>query len=388
MFFKSKSNFLFRFCCQQRGSVILQGNNWYGRYRESVIGLDGKEARIRRSTLLGSRDEFPTKRLAERRLEVLLGPINSLTYRPGRVATVAEFAERWKQEVLSKRKASTIHVANSHLRNQILPLLGKTRLNELGVEAQQIFVNRLSGTVSRKMLLNVLGTLSSMLKTAQNWGYVCEGVSFNKLVLPQKAISRPSVFFTADQVRTILAEAKGWHRVMLAIAAMTGLRIGEILALKVSDFDFERKLLTVHRSVWRGKLSTPKTLTSQAILPMPDVLVGIVREHIATLKSDWLFLNTRRGFLTSENAVKQVLSPILGKLGLPRCGFHAFRHTHATLLLYNGATPQEAQAQLRHADPRITIGVYSHVQAESRRAVVEKVASVLDLNGPNHKSGR
>lgn len=131
----------------QRGSVILQGNNWYGRYRESVIGLDGKEARIRRSTLLGSRDEFPTKRLAERRLEVLLAPINSLTYRPGRVASVAEFAERWKKEVLSKRKASTIHAAESHLRNQILPILGKTRLNEFGVEAQQIFVNRLSGTV-------------------------------------------------------------------------------------------------------------------------------------------------------------------------------------------------------------------------------------------------
>jgi integrase len=366
--------------------VILQGNNWYGRYRESVIGLDGREVRIRRSTLLGSKDEFPTKRLAERRLEILLAPINSLTYRPGRIATVAEFAERWKQEVLCKRKASTIHAAESHLRNQILPMLGKTRLINLGVEAQQIFVNRLSGTVSRKMLLNVLGTLSSMLRTAQNWGYICEGISFHKLVLPEKAISRPSIFFTADQVRSILAEAKGWHRVMLAIAAMTGLRIGEILALKTSDFDFERKLLTVRRSVWRGKMSTPKTSTSQAVLPMPDALAGIVREHIAMLRSEWLFPNTRGGFLTSENVVKQVLSPILKKLCLPRCGFHAFRHTHATLLLYSGATPQEAQAQLRHADPRITIGVYSHVQAESRRAVVEKVASVLDLDGPNQQT--
>jgi len=366
--------------------VILQGNNWYGRYRESVICLDGREARIRRSTLLGSKEEFPTKRLAERRLEVFLAPINSLTYRPGRVATVAEFAERWKQEVLSKRKASTIHAAESHLRNQILPMLGKTRLSDLGVEAQQIFVNQLSGTVSRKMLLNVLGTLSSMLRTAQNWGYICEGISFNKLVLPEKAIPRPSIFFTADQVRSILAEAKGWHRVMLAIAAMTGLRIGEILALKTGDFDFQRKLLTVHRSVWRGKLSTPKTSTSQAALPMPDALVGVVREHLATLKSEWLFPNTRGGFLTSENVVKQVLLPILEKLGFPRCGFHVFRHTHATLLLYNGATPQEAQAQLRHADPRITIGVYSHVQAESRRAVVEKVASVLDLDGPNQQT--
>jgi len=366
----------------QRGSVILQGNNWYGRYRESVFDSDGKEVRIRRSTLLGSKQEFPTKRLVERRLEVLLAPLNSLSYRPGRVATVAEFAERWKLEVLSKRKPSTVHAAESHLRNQILPMLGKMRLNEIGVENQQIFVNRLSGTISRKILLNVLGTLSSMLKTAQNWGYICVGIDFGKLALPEKSFTKPSACFTADQVRAIFAEAKGPYRVMFAIAAMTGLRIGEILALAVSDFDFEKKLLTVRRSVWRRKLSTPKTSSSQAVLPLPDALARIVREHIATLKSEWLFLNTRAGFLTSENVVRQALTPILDKLGLPRCGFHAFRHTHATLLLYNGATPQEAQAQLRHADPRITLSVYSHVQAESRREVVEKLASILDAAGP------
>jgi integrase len=262
-------------------------------------------------------------------------------------------------------------------------MLGKMRLNEIGVENQQVFVNRLSGTVSRKMLLNVLGTLSSMLKTARNWGYVSEGIDFGKLVLPEKSYGKPAIFFTAHQVRAILAEATGLYRVMLAIAAMTGLRIGEILALAVSDFDFERKLLTVRRSVWRRKLSTPKTLTSQAVLPLPDALARIVREYIATLKREWLFQNTRGSFLTSENVVRQALTPILDKLGLPRCGFHAFRHTHATLLLYNGATPQEAQAQLRHADPRITIGVYSHVQAESRRQVVEKLATILDATGPN-----
>ena len=105
-----------------------------------------------------SKRDLPTKRLAERRLDILLAPINSLAYRPGRVATVEEFAERWRTEVLSKRKASTIHAAESHLRNQILSNIGKIRLDELGVENQQMFVTRLSGTISRKMLLNVLGS--------------------------------------------------------------------------------------------------------------------------------------------------------------------------------------------------------------------------------------
>jgi integrase len=331
---------------------------------------------------LGSKKEFPTKRLAERQLEVKLAPINSLTYRPGRVATVEEFAERWKREVLEHRRASTIHTQKSHLKIQIVPILGKLRLNDISVENQQLFVNRLSGTISRKMLVNVLSTLSSMLKTAKNWGYTCEGVDFDRLVLPAKTVKEEPISFTADQARSIICEAKGQFRVMFALAAMTGLRAGEILALQVGDFDFTKRILTVRRHVWRQKVSVPKTTTSQDVLPIPDVLVGIVREHIATLKSEWLFLNQRNKLFFAENVVEQALVPILDKLKLPRCGFHAFRHTHSTLLIENGATPKEAQEQLRHADPRVTIGLYSHANAESRRLVVERVASILDLNGP------
>ena len=151
----------------QKGQVILQGTSWYGRYRESILGPDCGERRIRRNTLLGTKKDFPTKRLAERQLEILLAPLNSIAYRPGRVATIEEFAERWQREVLSQRKASTVYTKQSHLRVQIVPILGKLRLNELTVENQQLFVNRLSGTVSRRMLVNVLSTLSSMLETAK-----------------------------------------------------------------------------------------------------------------------------------------------------------------------------------------------------------------------------
>lgn len=369
----------------QEGQIILQGNSWYGRYRVDEIRADGTIKRIRKSQLLGSKKDIPTERLARRRLELLLAPINSLAYRPGRVATVGEFAERWKVEVLSKRKASTIHAAESHLKNQIIPILGKLRLNELGVENQQTFVTRLSGTVSRKMLLNVLGTLSSMLRTAGNWGYTCESINFRKVALPEKAITKDAACFTADNMAAIINMAAGQYRVMFAIAAMTGLRVGEILALQKADFDLERNLLTVRRSVWRGALSTPKTSTSQAILPMPDALARIVKGYVATLKTDWLFLNSRGKFFIAENVVRQALAPILDKLKIPRCGFHAFRHAHSTMLL-DIANPKQHQEQMRHADPRVTIGVYSHVAAQARREVVEKLAAILDLSWTMNES--
>lgn len=172
---------------------------------------------------------------------------------------------------------------------------------------------------------------------------------------------------------------------MFAIAAMTGLRVGELLALKVDDFDFQNRLLYVRRSVWRGKLQTPKTVNSQAVLPLPDALAGIVKEHVETLSTDWLFLNARRHFFIGENVVRQALVPILDRLKIRHCGFHAFRHLHTSLLLSSGAAPQVAQKQLRHSDARITLGIYGHIIGDAHREAVDKVASILFPAVPNLK---
>ena len=69
-------------------------------------------------------------------------------------------------------------------------------------------------------------------------------------------------------------------------------------------------------------------------------------------------------------------------LAIPRCGLHAFRHTHTSLLLDTGATPKVVQEQLRHADPSITLGVYAHVLGDAHREAVEKVASVVFQSVP------
>jgi len=141
--------------------------------------------------------------------------------------------------------------------------------------------------------------------------------------------------------------------------------------------------LRVSRSVWRGKLQTPKTTNSQAVLPLPDALAEIVKDHAKGFSTPWLFLNSRGHFFIGENVVRQALTPILDKLKIDRWGFHAFRHLHASLLLSSGAAPQVAQKQLRHSDARITLGIYGHVIGDSQREAVEKVASILFPTVPN-----
>jgi site-specific recombinase XerD len=75
------------------------------------------------------------------------------------------------------------------------------------------------------------------------------------------------------------------------------------------------------------------------------------------------------------------LWPILDALKIPRCGLHAFRHTHSSMLVESGAPVSVAQAQLSHADPRVTLGIYSHVIGDSQRRALEKVAGILDYFG-------
>jgi integrase len=339
--------------------------------------------------VLGTKREYPTKRLAQRRMEVILARINDYSYRPGRVATVEQFAERWMAQVVSKLKSSTAHGYAAHLKNQIVPLLGKLRLDQLGVENQQVFVTQIAGKVSRTTTKNILATLSSMLGTAKNWGYACETVHLNRLVFPERGVRQRRTGFSPSQAAQIIATAQGQYRVMFALAAMTGLRVGEILGLQTSDFDFERRIFHVRRSVWRGKLQTPKSTSSESSLPLPDALAAIVHEYIATIRPGFLFLNNRGSLFIAENVVRQQLVPILRALGIPiiprQTSFHAFRHLHTSMLLAAGAPASVAQAQLRHADPRVTLGIYGHVIGDEQRQAVEKVAAILVPTCPKQK---
>lgn len=373
----------------QYGHVYLDGLKWKGRFREDIITAAGTK-RIRREVILGTRKEFPTKRLAERQMEIVLARINGFDYRPGRVATFAEFLERWKTEVLTKQQPSSARAVRSHLKCYIVPQLGTLRLEDFGVENQQTFLTRVfEKGVSRKTVLNVLGTLSSVLSTARDWGYVCSPIDVNKLRLPPRSARFEAPHFTLDQLHKILSIAEEPWRTLFCILTMEGLRAGEVLGLQWPDIDLERELLHVRRSAWYGKVQTVKSQASETILPIPAALTAILKEYRAqwTPNPQGFLFATRNGRPPSSNKVVEYhLWTILDALGIPRCGLHAFRHSHTALLLDSGATPKVVQRQLRHADARTTLEIYGHVVGDAHREAVEKVASVLDANGRPHTS--
>ena len=367
----------------QTGRLYVSGKRspqWVGRYREDIIEPDGTIRRVERSVRLGLVRDLKTRKNAQRALEPLLAKVNAVDYRPGRIASLDEFSDLWEKQVLQQQKPSSRKAAESHLRTYIRPWLGKVRLEELGVQRQQAFVNQLSKRVSRKTVLNVLATLSSILHTAKRWGYCSQTVNIGDLALPTEEIREQAPCFKAEQVKQILATASEPYRTMFAIAAMTGLRAGEVLGLQRDDVDLDGKLLHVRRSAWCGQLQSVKTRSSQAPVAMPLILAQILREYLANWKLNpqgFLFV-TRNGRPPSSNKVVEYgLWPVLDALRIPRTGMHAFRHCHASLLIETGANPKVAQQQMRHADARITLERYTHVVDESQRKAVERVGEML-----------
>ena len=311
--------------------------------------------------------------------------INSFDYKPSKFTTIEKFADTWESQVLIHQKPSSVKAAQSHLRTCIRKHLGKVLLHEFTPQIQQNFVTLLSQKVSRKTVLNVLGTLGSMMRTAKSWGYCTQRVATGELTLPADAMRKQARFFTGEEARKIITIASEPYRTMFAIAAMTGLRAGELLALQFGDLDFDRGLIHVRRSCWYSQVQSVKTRTSQASVAMSVALAEILRDYLTSWKSneqEFLFVNRKGRLYSGNNLVQRRLWPLLDHLGIPRCGFHAFRHAHASLLIDVGANPKVAQQQLRHSDASITLERYTHLIGDAQRQAVDRVGELLRPGKP------
>jgi integrase len=259
-------------------------------------------------------------------------------------------------------------------------LLGDCALTELTAKRIQAFVNNLTaGKRKRKTVENVLLTLSSILGFARKWGNNVPKFSLSDLALPQRDVRSKARCYSAEEMALIAFSADEPLGTICFLLSVTGMRIGEVLALRGEDLDFRRKIVNVRCSAYGGKLGTPKSAASVADLPMPPALETRLRVYLASRhyrKSDLglLFANRRGRPHSADKLREQKLRPLLRLLGMPLGGFHGFRHAVATELIDSGAPITVVQAQLRHSDARITLGLYGHVIPESQREAVTALA--------------
>lgn len=385
----------------QKGSLFLRKNKrqpvWVGRWVEDEIGSDGKVHRVHRKEVLGTRDEFPTRRMALRELQARLDVVNSPIYRARPTATFAQFAARWETTVLIHHKPSTQATIRSQIRKYLVPSLSGIQMRDIHPELVQQLLSRLK--VSPKTVRNLYATLQMIWKQARAWRYVAHD-ALEGVVLPKQRKAR-RFFFTIEETQRILAAGEFcvWpragrstlmikgepYRTFYWLPAEIGMRAGELCGLRIDDLDLERGLVHVRQSAWRRRLQEPKT--ENAVRTFALSPQARLREYARGWRpnENGLLFATRNGAPWDANLLlKRKLRPLLRALGIEGGGLHAFRHANGSLMDRLGAPLKVRQQRLGHSDPRLTLGVYTHVVSEDDERIAAQLGEwVSGIPCPN-----
>src|SRR5260370_12791218 len=326
-----------------------------------------------------------SKREARRRHDLFMEIINR---QRGSVPTAVKgqtfrnAVDAWRSAVAPQLSPATVRQRESYLRTHILPKFGDAMTDSLDVPTMQQFATELQRAVSPKTIINVVGTVFSILRYAKKCRMHTADVSFRDLTLRSVEPSeRP--FFASEETVRIIAAAKDPYKTMFALAATTGLRAGELLALTVSDLDFRRKTVRVNKSADDNTrvIRKPKTKKSNALLPMASHLAAMLRDYLQRhwKENDMHFLfpnpSGQRPRLR-DNVVKYGLKPVLRMLKIPErnARLHAFRHGLATELAETEPITV-LHTQIRHPDTPTTLRVYPHILPHSHLDSLERIAN-------------
>ncbi len=260
-----------------------------------------------------------------------------------------------------------------------------TRLAELDREALQGFVTSLAayrgerGRLSDRSIANVLVPLRLCLADAEREGLVRGGPA-RALLLPRRRGGRgwhfeQGRFLTRDQLRRVLAEIpEGWSP-FFELLASTGLRVSEAIALRWMDLELNgNPYLWVRRSIVGGVIGAPKSRFGRRRIPLDADLAArlAARRDSGSGEEDLVFPSARGTPLNPDNIRYRVLVPATERVGLSGIGFHALRHTCASILIERGLSLLRLQRWMGHHSAAYTLDTYGHL-------IDAELASPIDL---------
>lgn len=207
------------------------------------------------------------------------------------------------------------------------------------------------------------------------------------LSLPTRTRTLP-VTWTREQVSVFLAAvAPREDAALWAVFVYTGMRIGEVIALRWEDVDFARGALSVRRTASqdvdgkRAILDGAKTASSNRLIVLPKPCLAALKWHRQITASDgWVFADERGGPI-AESTIRTQLDAVILETGLPRITPHGLRHSYASLALQAGVPMKVVQETLGHASLAMTMDLYSHVTESLQRTSADQFETFLRGNG-------
>jgi integrase len=290
--------------------------------------------------------------------------------------TFNSFIEKYWRPYLDRRnvKPSTRTSYESALTVHVLPVLGAMRIGDIiPLHIENLLQDRLRTGLSCKTVRNLVGLLQGIFSLAEDNDLIVKSPVRNKHKPSVHRREKP--IWTASQVRSIVEAVPVAHRALFATAALTGARLGELLALQWRHIDVAGRKLRIDQSLWRNQLFSPKTVGSVRTIHFGNGLARVLAEHTRKAHGknadDFVFAKQDGTPLHPDVLRKDVLYPALDRLGIPRTsgasGFHTFRHSAASFINAQTGNLKLAQKLLGHATIDMTAEVYTHTSTEAER---------------------
>jgi integrase len=322
-----------------------------------------------------------------------------------------EYFPYWLREHAARRCAPKTLERYADLGRYLIRELGSVRLNEMTTAAIQDAVHRLSDhggqrtqeqpqgrPLAPKTVRHLGSLLYTVLSDADRLGVlkIPHPMANRRVLLPKLVKRRPSVL-DETKLKLLFEQARGTRLYpFLVVAAATGCRRGELLALQWTDIDFATGLLLVSKSLEQTKQGV-RVKSTKSEQPrqfgVPEWAIEVLKEHRAQQERhramfgskfanhDLIFCQPDGSYYSPDRLGARVVE-MMKKIGLDGVTLHSLRHSHASILLSKGVPVPVVSQRLGHADQNITLSIYSHALPADTQAAAkiwnDSMAQVLD----------
>jgi integrase len=288
---------------------------------------------------------------------------------------IAEAGQRYidRLEALG-RKRTTIADYRSTLRVHLIPFFGGRSLDSVTVELVEAFVTaKQREGKATKSISNYVGLLYSIFGYAVKRGWARSNPVASAEKPRAVADDRDVHYLDVIELEALIAavpvdDLGALERVLYRMAAMTGLRRGELLALRWRDIDWAAGVVRVRRSYTRGEFGTPKSRRSARAVPLAQSLAAHLRRHFERScfagDDDLVFAHPRLGTVVDPSKVQKRFRSAVKRAGIRHIRFHDLRHTFGTRMAAAGAPLRAIQAWMGHSDYRTT-SIYADYAPDS-----------------------
>ncbi|EGO6570114.1 site-specific integrase [Enterococcus faecalis] len=363
---------------------------------KAYLGIDPQTGKQIHTTRRG----FKTKKEASLALAQLRLKSNSNEIIIDSKMTFEELTTAWLEQYKNTVKESTYVVQELAIKKHILPLFGKIQVTKISVPYCQKQVNYWFSYY--KKYSNLIGLTSSILQFAIPLKII-QVNPMNNIVRPKKQKKIDEEEFSApfyskqELIKFLNIVEKDYSfqlYIMFRLLAFTGLRKGELLALRWKDINFSNGTLSVKQTLttvsgWRLEFQTPKTQKSVRTMSLDATTIQLIKKWkneqrkcflklgINALDKDQLLFTQEDNRPIYLDYLNHNLRKIVNDNNLKEMTVHGFRHTHCSLLFEAGSTIKEVQERLGHTDIKTTMNIYAHVTEKQKEKTADTFAEFM-----------